>query len=140
MPATPLHRWSRYRSGLKPWASRGMWSTILIICGLAVSSTSLARPDLQSRFDDAQLSKKGTPVTSMPGASAIQDWAAEDNLNVLVEIAEEGVFRLTFTEVCYNLRWANNIGLSGSQNKVWAGFDYLTVDGQRCSIGTINRL
>lgn len=79
-------------------------------------------------------------MTSMPSASAIQDWVAEDNLNVLVEIAEEGVFRLTFTEACYNLRWANSIGLSGSQNKVWAGFDYLTADGQRCSIGTINRL
>lgn len=79
-------------------------------------------------------------MASMPGASAIQDWAAEDNLNLLVEIAEEGVFRLTFTEACYHLRWANNVGLSGSQNKVWAGFDYLTVDGQRCSIGTINRL
>ncbi len=105
-----------------------------------VSSSSLARPDLKSRFDDAQLSKRGTPVASMPSASAIQDWAAEDNMNLLVEIAEKGIYRLTFTEACYHLRWANNVGLSGSQNKVWAGFDYLTVDGQRCSIGSINRL
>lgn len=117
-----------------------VWSITLMIGGLILASVSLANPSLQSRFDDVQLSHAGTPVRSMPSASAIQDWAAEDSLNVLVQIAEEGVFRLTFTEDCYNLRWANNVGLSGSQNKVWAGFDYLTVDGQRCSIGSINRL
>lgn len=116
------------------------WSIILIVAGLLLPGSILAKPNLENRLQDPLLAQQGTPVTSMPGASEIQAWAPIDTLNVLVQIAEEGIFRLTFTEACYNLRWADNIGLSGSQNQVWAGFDYLTADGQRCSIGSINRL
>lgn len=132
MPLTP-------RTRTKP-TTMAAWATTLIIAGLVTASPSLAKPNPQHQFDAAQISQRGTPVASMPSVSDIQAWAAEDSLNVLVQIAEEGIYRLTFTEACHNLRWANNIGLSGSQNKVWAGFDYLTADGQRCSIGSINRL
>lgn len=121
------------------------WSIYSFIAGLCLSSLSLASPGLGNPLDNHLLAQMGTPVASMPNASGIQDWTAEDSFHMLVQITQAGVaqvdvYRLTFTEACYNLRWASSVGLSGSQDQVWAGFDYLTADGQRCSIGAINRL
>ena len=127
-----------------------IWSIFLLITGLCLGDLSLANPGLGNPLDSRLLTQMGTPVASMPNASAIQDWSAEDSFHMLVQIAQASasqvgashidVYRLTFTEACYNLRWASSVGLSGSQDQVWAGFDYLTADGQRCSIGAIDRL
>ncbi len=83
---------------------------------------------------------KGTPVTSVPSVSQIESWIAEDNYHVLLQVAAYGTYRLTLPGGCHNLRWAQQLSISGSQNRAWAGFDYLTADGQQCSIGSIERL
>jgi hypothetical protein len=127
-----------------------IWSIFWLITGLCLGDLSFANPGLENPLDSRLLAQMGTPVASMPNASAIQDWTAEDSFHMVVQIAQASasqvgtahvdVYRFTFTEACYNLRWASSVGLSGSQDQVWAGFDYLTADGQRCSIGAIDRL
>ncbi len=82
----------------------------------------------------------GTPVANVPSVSQIESWLALDNYHVVLEVGRRGTYRLTLPEGCHNLRWAQQVAISGSQNKAWAGFDYLTADGQQCSIGTIERL
>lgn len=133
LPKSPRSQSMRFLQGM------------LLVGALAGSHAALASPNRTPSFDSTLANELGTPVPSMPNASSILSWMAEDSYHVLIEVAptdtqEHGVYRLTFTEACYNLRWANSVGLSESQNQVWAGFDYLTADDQRCSISAIYRL
>ena len=82
----------------------------------------------------------GTPVTSVPSVSQIESWLALDNYHIVLQVAAHGTYRLTLPQGCHNLRWAQHVSISGSQNRAWAGFDYLTADGKQCSIGSIERL
>ncbi len=111
-----------------------------VIAAIVVGSTQAwAKPEPQPLALLAAASY-GTPVTSIPSVSQIESWAALDDYHVVLQVAAHGTYRLTFSESCHNLRWAQSVSISGSQNRAWAGFDYLTADGKQCSIGAIERL
>jgi hypothetical protein len=82
----------------------------------------------------------GEPVASIPGASSIEAFRTLDNAHVMVSLADRQQYLMTLNRDCLGLRFARHIGVSTSDNTIWAGFDALTADGQSCAIRTIHRL
>ena len=82
----------------------------------------------------------GEPVASIPTANSIQDFRALDNAHVMVSLADRQQYLVTLHRECIGLRWASHIGVSTSDNTIWAGFDAVTADGQSCLIQEIHRL
>jgi hypothetical protein len=88
----------------------------------------------------AALLEEGEPVISIPAADAIRDFHALDNEHVMLELEAGQHYLLTLNRQCVGLRWARHVGVTASQNTIWAGFDVLTADGEACPIHTIHRL
>ncbi len=109
-----------------------------ILFGLGITQVRATPEQLQPL--KAHYQSAGTPVASVPSVSGIESWLALDNYHVVLQVAAHGTYRLTLPQGCHHLRWAQTLAISGSQNQAWAGFDYLTADGQQCSIGAIERL
>jgi len=82
----------------------------------------------------------GKPVTSIPIADSIQGFEPLDNEHVRVSLADRQQYLVTLNRQCVGLRWAQHIGVSTSDNTIWAGFDTLTADGHSCQIREIHRL
>lgn len=88
----------------------------------------------------ATLLRDGEPVISIPAADAIRDFHALDDEHVMLELEAGQHYLLTLNRQCVGLRWARHVGVTASQNTIWAGFDALTADGEACPIRTIHRL
>ncbi len=82
----------------------------------------------------------GTPVSKISGASKIDSWEALDARHVVLSFSTEKNFLVTLQRDCHSLPRASNVGVSASNDTIYAGFDYITADGQRCAIQAIDRL
>ena len=82
----------------------------------------------------------GSEVASIEGLSNVSTWQALDERRLLLSLGQKQNYLVTFAKICHALPYATQLGVSASNNTVYAGFDYITVDGERCSIGTINKL
>ena len=82
----------------------------------------------------------GKPVKKIQRASDIVNWQALDRRHLIVTLNSNRDYLLTLRNTCVNLHSAARLGVSSSNNTIYAGFDYITADGQRCSIQQINRL
>jgi hypothetical protein len=68
-------------------------------------------------------------------------WEALDNRRlVLSQHSRSDSFLLILSRDCYALPAAQRVGVSASNSTVYAGFDYITADGEQCAIQTIQRL
>ena len=77
-------------------------------------------------------------VQQIPMADLIADWQTIDDHHLLVTSAAGQDYVLTLRDGCFALRFAEHIGVSTSNNTIYAGFDYVTVDGHQCPIQTIH--
>ena len=83
----------------------------------------------------------GTPVDKISFANQVQRWQALDARHLVISVSPRRQFLLTLRSDCAGLRFADHVELSGSRsNTVYAGFDYVRVDGRQCNIETINRV
>ncbi len=82
----------------------------------------------------------GSPVTSIPLISNISTWQALDERRLVLSLNPMQNYLITLSRSCHTLLKASHVGVSASNNTVYAGFDYITADGERCAIKTINRL
>ena len=82
----------------------------------------------------------GELVRKIPFASSIDSWHAVDDRHVVISMSRSKNYLLTLRRECPALPFASNFGVSASNNTIYAGFDYITADGRKCSIKTINRL
>lgn len=110
----------------------------LLIAGLIATVPAFALPP--PAHDPQNLLRAGEPVANIPAADRIQDFEAIDDAHVMVSLAGSEQYLVTLHRQCIGLRWAQHIGISTSDNTIWAGFDAVTADGENCSIREIHRL
>ncbi len=89
---------------------------------------------------DGMPTEPGFPVKKIPFADRISDWRAVDKRHLVVSTSPRTSYLLTLRRDCHTLNFASRLGVSSSNNTVYAGFDYVTSDGQRCAIQRINEL
>lgn len=82
----------------------------------------------------------GLPVKKITRASDIDSWQVIDRTHVVLSLSANRNYLLTLRQNCTALAVSRQLGISSSNNTVYAGFDYITADGQRCGIQAISRL
>ena len=82
----------------------------------------------------------GAPVKQIPLVSNISTWQALDNRRLVVSLDDQKNYLVTLAKQCRTLPTATQLGVSASGNAVYAGFDYITADGERCAIQSISRI
>jgi hypothetical protein len=100
-------------------------SLLLVI----MSSTTIAMP-----------SNPGIPVKKIPQASQIDAWQVLDKSRLIVSRRSAKNYLVTLRRECHELSFTQNVGISSSNNTVYAGFDYVTAGQQRCAIESINEI
>jgi hypothetical protein len=78
------------------------------------------------------------PVRSIESADRISGWEHLDDQHVLLRLSAQDQYLITLKSRCLGLNWARNVGVTMSNNTIWAGFDAITVDGNQCEIELIN--
>jgi len=106
----------------------------LLACLTAASAASLPPPDR----DAGTLLRAGEPVNSIPMANGIAGFHPLDNEHVMLSLGTDQHYLLTLNRECHGLRWARHVGVTASDNTIWAGFDALTADGAACPIREIH--
>ncbi len=108
----------------------------LMFASLFYALQSVAFPPDEGSNDLANL---GESVLSISSANRISDWEHIDAQHVVLSLADER-FLLTLKRQCGGLSWAQNIGVTMTNNTIWVGFDAVTTDGLQCPIERINRV
>ena len=101
---------------------------IFVIATALLSSDALALPH------------QGVRVDSISAVSSGGTWEVLDYQHVVVTLDTQQRYLLTLTHMCPKLAIAAELGISASGDTVYAGFDYITADGERCLIKGISRL
>lgn len=104
----------------------GAFFSVIITCFGSISATAMI--------------PTGLSVKKIPLASQIKNWEAVDERHVVVSLSKSKNYLLTLNKQCPALTFASNFGVSASNNAIYAGFDYITVDGRKCGIAAINKL
>lgn len=112
---------------------------IRLAAALAAALCTLPAAGLPpAEHDPTALLRTGEPVSSIPSADVMRDFEALDEEHVMLSDGAEKHYLLTLNRECFGLRWARHVGVTVSDNTIWAGFDMLTADGQACSIREIH--
>ena len=82
----------------------------------------------------------GAPVKQIPLVSNISTWQALDDRRLVVSLDAQENYLVTLAKQCRALPTAEQLGVSASGNAVYAGFDYITADGERCASQSISRI
>lgn len=88
----------------------------------------------------AALPHSGVRVDSISAVSPGSTWEVLDYRHVVVTLDTQQRYLLTLNHMCPKLAVAAKLGISTSGDTVYAGFDYITADGERCLIKGISRL
>ncbi len=82
----------------------------------------------------------GSTVDKIDLTSGLNTWEALDEKHLVLSLGSKQNYLVTLTRSCHALPFATHLGVSASNNTIYAGFDYITADGERCAINTINVL
>lgn len=88
----------------------------------------------------AELVRSGEPVASIPTADRVYAFKPLDYEHVVLSTNAETHYLVTLNRQCVGLRLARHVGVTASNNEIWAGFDALTADGEACAIREIHRV
>jgi uncharacterized protein DUF6491 len=95
---------------------------------------------LHSPQNSYAMSEVGVEVNKISLPQGVGTWHALDARHLLLSQGAKDSFLLTLAKHCVALPAAQRLGVSASNNTIYAGFDYITADGQRCDIHSINRI
>ncbi len=109
----------------------------LMFASLAYALPSTALPPAD---DSSEALNLGESVLSISKANRISDWEPIDAQHVVLSLSRDERYLLTLKRQCGGLRWAQNIGVTMSNNTIWVEFDAVTTDGLQCPIERINRV
>ena len=101
-----------------------------LIAGLLFST-------LLATADASAVTRQGVEVDRISVAEEIRSWQAVDAQHVLLNIGPHERHLVAFGQACHSLPFAGRIGVSSSNEFVYAGFDYITAGSQRCKIKSI---
>ena len=104
------------------------------LCSLLLLSSLYSLQDLNA------MPEVGVAVEKVSLHKGMNTWHALDERRLVLSQSSADSFLLTLSKRCTALPAAHRLGVSASNNTVYAGFDYITADGERCAIHTINRL
>ncbi len=82
----------------------------------------------------------GVAVTSIRNIESISEWQTLDAQHLTLRINHTKQYLLTLKRQCPQLRAARLVGVSMSNQEIWAGFDHVNADGWQCPIGQIRRM
>jgi hypothetical protein len=108
--------------------------------GFITGGLAVALILLSSQYAWGMKSNPGLPVKKISFANQIDNWEVIDQTRLLVSLSANRNFLLTLTRACHRLNNTTQVGVSASNNTIYAGFDYVTAAGQRCSIQSISKL
>ncbi len=100
-------------------------------------SASAATP---TQIDVKALGSGGTEVDSIRGIESLTDWTTLDTQNLTLRVNHAEHYLLTLQDPCEHLRGAQLVGVSMTNQEIWADFDHVAADGYECRIDTITRL
>ena len=109
----------------------------LIFASLTWAWPCLALPPPDGMIEASNL---GEAVLSITSANRISDWERIDAQHVVLSLSPDERYLLTLKRRCGGLSWAQHIGVTMSNNTIWAEFDAVTTDGLQCPIERINRV
>ncbi|MEM1436884.1 MAG: DUF6491 family protein [Pseudomonadota bacterium] len=81
-----------------------------------------------------------TPVDAIRSVERVESWQTLGTRHVVLSVDASRTYLLTLQRHCQVLNWAQSVNVSRSGNVIWAEFDYVNADGERCGIGAIHRL
>jgi hypothetical protein len=110
----------------------------LMLIGAFATAPAFALPPTE--HPPGPMIDAGEPVSSIPMANRIEGFRALDDAHVMVSLTDRQQYLMTLNRDCFGLRFARHVGVSTSDNTIWAGFDALTADGHSCPIRQIHRL
>ena len=99
---------------------------------LLAASTATASPDAMRLH--------GAEVDSIKNVESISDWQTLDTKHLTLKINNAQSYLLTLDDQCMHLRGARMVGVSMTNQEIWADFDHVAADGWECRIDTITRL
>ena len=113
---------------------------------LPATGASAAAPQQHPQFqqprgvvaDSQRLS--GAEVASIKNIESISDWQTLDTKHLTLTINNAQHYLLTLDDQCMHLRGARMVGVSMTNQEIWADFDHVAADGWECRIDTITRL
>ena len=108
---------------------------VLVGTALLCSKATVAMPPEHPSFESWD-----NPVASIPYAHRISTWQPLDTSRVLISVDSDNRYLLTLRAMCPGLNYARNIGVTMSNNTIWAGFDAITTGAVQCEIERIDRL
>ena len=82
----------------------------------------------------------GKEVRKISLSNPISSWEALDSQHLLLTVGAKRKYLVTLGNRCHALPFAARVGVSSSNEAVYAGFDYVTADNQRCMIKAINKV
>ena len=82
----------------------------------------------------------GTEVDSIRGIENLTDWNTLDTQNLTLRVNHAEHYLLTLENPCEHLRGAQLVGVSMTNQEIWADFDHVAADGYECRIDRITRL
>ena len=109
------------------------------ICALACATGALGLPPATDLGGHTATGERLlAPVRSIESADRISGWEQLDDQHVVLQLNAEDHYLITLKSRCLGLNWAQNVGVTMSNNTIWAGFDAITADGNQCEIELIN--
>jgi hypothetical protein len=109
------------------------------ICALACVPGALGLPPASKLAGHTVTGERLlAPVRSIESADRISGWEQLDEQHVVLQLNAEDHYLITLKSRCLGLNWAQNVGVTMSNNTIWAGFDAITADGNQCEIELIN--
>jgi len=93
-----------------------------------------------TRVHPDQVRLRGTEVESIRGIETLSDWHTIDNQRLTLRVNHSKEYLLTLRAPCHRLRGAELVGVSMTNQEIWADYDHVAADGYECRIDTITQL
>ncbi len=102
----------------------------------------LQPPQIEQSNDllNYSMRQAGAEVSSIKNIESISDWQTLDTKHLILKINNAQRYLLTLDDPCMHLRGARLVGVSMTNQEIWADFDHVAADGWECRIDTITRL
>ena len=82
----------------------------------------------------------GGDLEQISHAGKVDGWTLLDHSHVVVDFGPRHSYLLTLEQPCHHLSFAQRVGITNSNNTIYAGFDSVTADGWQCRIGRIQKV
>ncbi|MEM9622760.1 MAG: DUF6491 family protein [Pseudomonadota bacterium] len=118
-----------------------VWLMLAVMCALLASPThGMVDQDHASALYAKDRYAHAKPVKMIQLQQPVHTWHALDLRRVILRFDPEQNYLLTLTRDCHGLTYADHLGVSTSNNAIYAGFDYVSADNNKCAISTISKL